>query len=490
MRSASSSVPALDRWRYLFDSFELDGPTGQLHLSGERVGIQPRPLRALYVLVRAMGRVVSTHELLDSAWSDVHVSRGAVKYAIHAARRALDRADGGGQRIVSVAAAGYRFDSRVTRCSVASKGAAALAGVMAESDTQRVVWRGSELAELTRACRDGCSLVVVEGASRSGKSHLLLRLAEKLQAAGMTTHMGGGGLGGISSAEAWLDILRSGAAVAPRSLARHMSAALRALRRQLGAIESAPEAEADDLRRELQRQLGWLIDDWIDEAARSARLALIVDDLALGDAVGASVVEHVVRPWSSASVTVIVALRRVPMPGGAAGAAPLWRALGRPSTALMRLDRVGSERIHAALASFSAPGTRVEWPDPLADALDRASGGDVGVLSALTWWVLGDPSCAAKLPGRIDPGASSPATRVAVLARLAAVSPECREIVAAIARSPDAHVTAGDTWSSSALAEAIDARLVEARGDRLSLALPALSGMLVTPAACDSDAWQ
>jgi pimeloyl-ACP methyl ester carboxylesterase len=74
---------------YAFGPFRLDASAGLLRRGDEVVPLAPKAFAVLQHLVRRPGQLVTKDELLDLAWSDVHVGDGALKVCIREVRRAL-----------------------------------------------------------------------------------------------------------------------------------------------------------------------------------------------------------------------------------------------------------------------------------------------------------------------------------------------------------------------------------------------------------------
>ena len=98
---------------YRFGRFELDSERGELLEKGRPVPIQPKPLLLLIHLLENAGRLVTTRELLDRLWPDVHVSGASLNQAISRLRAALGENSRSGVFLETVPRRGYRFRARV-----------------------------------------------------------------------------------------------------------------------------------------------------------------------------------------------------------------------------------------------------------------------------------------------------------------------------------------------------------------------------------------
>lgn len=100
---------ALRRNRYRFAGFTLSPGHRTLVRDGREVPIIPRYLDLLLLLVEKRHQAVHRHEIMDTVWSDVVVSEGALTQAVRALRRALDDDSREPVFIRTVARHGYQF---------------------------------------------------------------------------------------------------------------------------------------------------------------------------------------------------------------------------------------------------------------------------------------------------------------------------------------------------------------------------------------------
>lgn len=95
--------------RLRFGPFALDPGAGDLLRDGVPVALGQRALGVLAVLVEAGGAAVSKDVLMERAWPGVTVEEGNLTVQISALRKALGRAPGGGEWIVTLPKQGYRL---------------------------------------------------------------------------------------------------------------------------------------------------------------------------------------------------------------------------------------------------------------------------------------------------------------------------------------------------------------------------------------------
>ncbi|MDR3416189.1 MAG: winged helix-turn-helix domain-containing protein [Nevskia sp.] len=100
-------------WR--FAEAELDARTHEVRVRGQSVGIEPKPLEVLRLLLEHAGEVVTSEEILDAVWEGRPVHEAAVSNAIGKLRRVLG--DGDQSLIVTIPKVGYRLVAEVERRS-------------------------------------------------------------------------------------------------------------------------------------------------------------------------------------------------------------------------------------------------------------------------------------------------------------------------------------------------------------------------------------
>jgi TolB-like protein/tetratricopeptide (TPR) repeat protein len=104
---------------YAFGQYELDTDSRTLRHAGKKVEIQSKAFDVLAYLIKRRERFVSSDELLDALWPDVHVTPAAVSAAVRKARQAVGD-DGGQQAMLRTKhGQGFRFVAEVSVVSVA-----------------------------------------------------------------------------------------------------------------------------------------------------------------------------------------------------------------------------------------------------------------------------------------------------------------------------------------------------------------------------------
>jgi pimeloyl-ACP methyl ester carboxylesterase/DNA-binding winged helix-turn-helix (wHTH) protein len=97
-----------------FGPFRLDSATGQLKRGDAVVPLAPKAFTVLQHLVTHPGQLVTKDDLLELAWSDVHVGDGALKVCIREIRRTLQDDPRTPTFIETAHRRGYRFIAPVT----------------------------------------------------------------------------------------------------------------------------------------------------------------------------------------------------------------------------------------------------------------------------------------------------------------------------------------------------------------------------------------
>jgi pimeloyl-ACP methyl ester carboxylesterase len=99
---------------YTFGPYRLDAVAGQLRRGETVVPLAPKAFAVLEHLVQRPGQLVTKDELLDLAWSDVHVGDGALKVCVREIRRALEDDPRTPRFIETAHRRGYRFIAPVS----------------------------------------------------------------------------------------------------------------------------------------------------------------------------------------------------------------------------------------------------------------------------------------------------------------------------------------------------------------------------------------
>jgi DNA-binding winged helix-turn-helix (wHTH) protein len=95
--------------RYVFGEFILSSSRRALYRSGREIALVPRYYDLLLLLIRRRDEAISRSEILDTVWSDVVVSDGALSQAVRTLRRALGDDPARSRYIRTVSRFGYQF---------------------------------------------------------------------------------------------------------------------------------------------------------------------------------------------------------------------------------------------------------------------------------------------------------------------------------------------------------------------------------------------
>ena len=105
VRFRPAGAVALDRYR-----FELQVETDELRYDGRPVDLRPQAARALSLLVRRAGRLVTFDELRAELWGDQHLEwRNSLHQCVRDLRRALSDDARHPRFVATVPRKGYRF---------------------------------------------------------------------------------------------------------------------------------------------------------------------------------------------------------------------------------------------------------------------------------------------------------------------------------------------------------------------------------------------
>jgi len=197
---------------YAFEGFELDSDLRELRHEGARVGVQPKVLGLIQLLVQSPERVVSRDELFRELWPDTVVSDDALFHALKKARAVLGD-DGSAQRMIeTVPRVGYRFVAHV-EVREAARAAPRAPRPGEASPAAGLVGRSAELAVLRTALGDALAgsgrVALVTGEASIGKSHLVRAVSSTARERGVEVHEAFSWPGsGAPPLWAWVQILR------------------------------------------------------------------------------------------------------------------------------------------------------------------------------------------------------------------------------------------------------------------------------------------
>ena len=325
---------------YQFGPYELDEARGELRREGKPVGIQPKPLALLALLLRERERVVPADEILETLWPDTVVTPGSLNRAVSHARRAIGDTHRG-RLIKSVSRRGYRFSGEV---SVRVPGAPVVRPTGAPE--RPFVGRADALASLRGAFsvalarREG-ALALISGPPGIGKTRLAELVAAELEAGGALALVGRAREGeGVPAFWLFAQVLRRlleqpAAADALREIASHAPE----LADLLGLPAAAAKTSLDP------EQSRFLLFDAVSRAllreARRRPLVVVLEDLQWAGSESLRLLEHLAHEPLDAPLLVLGTVRDEP------------REAGHPVTRALALLRAQDRCVEIALQPLS-----------------------------------------------------------------------------------------------------------------------------------------
>lgn len=297
---------------YRFASCELDESAGELRRDGQPVGIQPKPMALLTLLIEERHRIVPTDELLERLWPEATVTPGSLSRAVSVARSAIGDSGRSGY-IRSYNRRGYRFHGDVVELESGVPAAAEPA------DGQiPFVGRDEALAQLRgiwqRALGGRDAVALVRGPAGIGKTRLTEVFEQEV------ARRGGLALRGRALEDegepafwVWAQVLRTLLREDPQSLAvpgLADSGELAALMPELDAEETSAAAQ---LPAEQRRFVFFdAVARVLRHAARRRPLLVIFEDLHWADAASLRLLEHLAFELHGAPVMLLATLRDAP----------------------------------------------------------------------------------------------------------------------------------------------------------------------------------
>src|SRR5262245_48042666 len=118
----SPSMPAAERHRLpplVFGPFTFDVQERLLSRSGQEIGLPPRVLGVLELLLQRAGDVVSRQELIDTVWKDAFVTDTSLAEAVSVLRQGLGDDPQSPTYIQTLHRRGYRFVATVATAPAA-----------------------------------------------------------------------------------------------------------------------------------------------------------------------------------------------------------------------------------------------------------------------------------------------------------------------------------------------------------------------------------
>jgi DNA-binding winged helix-turn-helix (wHTH) protein/tetratricopeptide (TPR) repeat protein len=324
-----------------FGDFELDPARLELRCRGKVVGVQPKVLRVLLLLVEHRDRVVSRRELLETVWSGETVSAASIKRAIQGARRALGDSGDSQSTIRTVPRLGYRFAATIapSRSGATAPKLEAVRSAPRAPEEDPFVGRESILAMLETAMRTAISgkggLVLLTGEPGLGKTRMAQQLAASAAKLGADSWLGRClEVDGAPPFWPWIQILRDCMRdLGPGEMRRLLGAegadiaqAVPELRQMLPELPSPPPIDPVSGRFRLFDSVA----TFLKRASGLRPILLTFDDLHQADRASVQLLEFVSRQATTARLLLAATFR--PRVGGADVLPEALQALARENT--------------------------------------------------------------------------------------------------------------------------------------------------------------
>src|SRR5690242_622345 len=164
---------------YDIGPFRLDADLGLMAREGAPVMLGARPVALLAVLVEHAHQFLSKDRLIDAAWPGVIVEESNLPVQIHAIRRVLAQASGGGQWIETLPKRGYRFVGPVSVAADEGSDSKEATRSNLPQATTSFVGREADLVEIKRLLATR-RLTTIAGVGGIGKTRLALQAATEV----------------------------------------------------------------------------------------------------------------------------------------------------------------------------------------------------------------------------------------------------------------------------------------------------------------------
>ncbi|HVO23301.1 MAG TPA: AAA family ATPase [Candidatus Margulisiibacteriota bacterium] len=278
--------------------------------------LQPRPLAVLSYLAARPAAVVSREELIAKVWAGTYVTKAVLKVAVRAIREALDDDADAPRYIETVGREGYRFIG-------GEAGGAAPPRAPAAAAEAAMVGREQDLAKLraglARAVAGTPTILFVTGEAGVGKTTLLERFIEEVDAAGDICVARGQCLEQYGEGEAYLPILEAlgrlardgGTGELGETLARHAPTWVP----QLATLNARPTAPwgSDGAINTMPARMLREMADALEVFTQRRTLVLVLEDLQWSDPSSLDLIGCIARRRAPARLLVIGSLRPVEM---------------------------------------------------------------------------------------------------------------------------------------------------------------------------------
>jgi len=344
---------------YRFGPFVLDPERFELRREGAPVEAQPKAFDLILYLVRHRDRVVPREELLRELWRDTAVTEASLAKAVRIARRALDDDAREPRRIQTLRRRGLRFIEPVVESLARGEPEAAGANAFVGREAALSAIAGA----LASARRGEGRLVLLEGEAGMGKTRTAGEAVRQAEDEGMRALVGW-----CPEREPtptlfpFVEALRAWRETAPAEDLSGLDE-LAALVDGSLAPSTAP-LSPDAGRARLVEGVG----RWIERAARSSPLLIVLDDVHRADGTSIAALDRVSHVLGARPIALIATFRPDELPGES----PIHALARRPEAVRVTLEGLSLDEVARLVGN-----TRGGAPTPEAVArIHEASGGN------------------------------------------------------------------------------------------------------------------
>lgn len=375
--------------RYRFGEYEADADRFELRRAGERVPLEPTPLRLLLYLLERHPSAPSKEELLDAVWPDAVVGDAVLTRAARAIRTALGEQAGDAGILQTVRGRGFRIGVAVEALGSPAAGAPAqpaasppptAAPAPGPGQNRPFVGRTRELeqglAALAGARAGSLHAFALLGEPGIGKTRTAEELAAVATRDGACVLWGRGREGGGAPPFwPWIQLLREYAAACDpqtlrRELGRGAADVATLVPDVVGALGDLPEPAPLE-PQEARFRLFDSVAATLRSAARRQALVLVVDDLHWADEASLLLLDFALGELRRSPVLLVATLRDTEARSEALDR--VLTTLARVSGAAGLVELRGLDR--EAVEALAASELREDAPPELVDALlDRTEG--------------------------------------------------------------------------------------------------------------------
>jgi DNA-binding winged helix-turn-helix (wHTH) protein/tetratricopeptide (TPR) repeat protein len=341
--------------------------TREVNNGDRRQALEPRIMQVLVVLARRRGEVVSRDELIATCWGGRMVVDEAIQRCVGAIRRLAE--SGGGFSVTTVARVGYRLDEASAPVDTTSRPAARRL-----VQPPSLVGRARQMSLLHGALDEALAgrggLVLLAGEAGVGKSRLADEIGTDAARTGALVLTGHCREASSAPYTPFVEVLEETARkVSPEQFrealgedAAQVAKIFPELRRRFNDIPPPIELPPDQERRYLFNSLR----DYLERAARSRPLVLVLEDLHWADDATLGLLHHIADRLGEMSVLIVGTHRRAEHDIGRAFANFLEESVRRHHVlraALRGFSEAETTALIRRLADRDFPRTRLVGAD-------------------------------------------------------------------------------------------------------------------------------